>query len=78
MYEMDAVATGACAARKGDSGGVQQLLHGQPGGQLQGRRLPVHAAGVRHGRRALHLSAGVDLPSILLVPANGNLVSNAA
>lgn len=54
----DGVATGACAAREGDSGGVQQLLHGEPGGQLQGQRLPVHAAGVRHGRRALHLPAG--------------------
>ena len=49
---------GTCEAGEGDSGGVQQLLHGEPGGKLQGQRIPVHAAGVHHGRRALHLSAG--------------------
>ena len=78
---MHTVATGACAARKGDSGGVQQLLHGEPGGQLQGQRLPVHAAGVRHGRRALHLSAGdahPPPPPPSPVSLMKDLVSNAA
>ena len=49
---------GACEAGEGDPGGVQQLLHGESGGQLQGQRLPLHAAGVRHGRGALHISTG--------------------
>ncbi len=50
--------SGTCEAREGDSGRVQQLLHGESGGKLQGQCIPVHAAGVHHGRRALHLSAG--------------------
>ena len=37
---------------------MQLLLHGEPGRQLQGQRLPLHAAGVRHGRGALHIPAG--------------------
>lgn len=54
--------TGACEAGKGAASGVQQPLHGEPGGQLQGQRLPVHAVGVHHGGRALHIHAGQSPP----------------
>lgn len=57
---------GACEAGERAAGRVQQSLYGQPAGQLQGQRLPIHVAGVHHGRRALHIYAGCSSPHACL------------